>query len=157
MNQVKEFDKRLKKTEDVSFLMAKVMTLIFGTFGCFLMLLPLTGSNINAMVENLALFPILLLGMAVLVYLSPYMHMNQNGKNVSIYKMLRFLPVERKEICQVRKEYLNKFIVKIGIISFTFQQIGAVLDHSWSVGNVCYPIIVIALAWGAGWIYIHIE
>ncbi|MBE5961881.1 MAG: hypothetical protein E7256_10985 [Lachnospiraceae bacterium] len=157
MNQIKEFDKRLRKTEDVSFVIAKCMGWIFGVIGCFLMILPLSGNTIGEMLDNLALLPIFLLSMTVLIYLSPYMRIKQGGRTVSIYKILKFLPVGKEEICQVRMEYLNHLVLRIGVIIFIMQQAGAMIDKSSSIGNVLYPLVVTGAAWLAGYIYIRMD
>ena len=71
-------------------------------------------------------------------------------KGTSIYMVLRWMPVEEEVIYKVRREYLDRLVLKVTIVIFVLQQIGALLDHSWNLWNIVYPLAIAGLIWLSG-------
>ncbi len=109
--------------------MRRVCLVLFYSIGSCLMLLPF-GSSAWALVSSVMLF----LG-AMHFYIAPYMRCVENGKSVSLYVKLKWMPVSKREFLAVRRGYLRKFCVGTGVFLWILQQIGACLACTW--GNAC--------------------
>ncbi|MFA9375784.1 MAG: hypothetical protein ACERKZ_03410 [Lachnotalea sp.] len=73
------------------------------------------------------------------------MKIKENGKQITIYEKLKWVPVSKTDIFKVRLKYLIKYCIKIEIIIMILQQIGACIYKYWDITNVLYPLIIIIL------------
>ncbi len=149
MEQVKSFDRMRKKLDDYYFLMNCVIKNIYLFIGCAFALLPVSEGDMTF--YGCGIF---LLSMAAVLHLAPYQVVREKGKPASIYEKCKWLPVSRKVIRKVRREYLFQFSVKIGIAVFLCQMFGAALSGKAGFGNVAFPVLVWLLVWGIGNFYI---
>lgn len=143
MEKVKEFDKMLEKINDYDFVMIKFVVYICVTLGCLLMIMPFDEMN-----SLLCVGPYLLCSIGVYFYLSLYLYIGKEKK--SVFSVLKWMPVEENEIYKVRREYLDRFVLKIAVVIFVLQQISAVIDHSFNIWNILYPLAVAVLIWLSG-------
>ncbi|MBQ3512774.1 MAG: hypothetical protein IJA32_03090 [Lachnospiraceae bacterium] len=146
MDRVKKFDRMLEKIEDYKFVMSKFVMYLCLVLGCSWMLIPL---NRGEPFFWLISYYIIFFGIAC--YLKSY---GCAEKGTSIYMVLRWMPVDKKEIYKVRREYLDRLVLKVAIVIFVLQQAGALLNHSWNVWNIVYPLATAGLIWLSGVLYI---
>lgn len=143
MDRVKKFDRMLEKIEDYKFVMSKFVMYVCLVLGCFWMLMPFNREEpFFWMISYYIIF------FGVSCYLNSYASMENKG--TSIYMVLRWMPVEEKVIYKVRREYLDRLVLKVTIVIFVLQQIGALLDHSWNLWNIVYPLAIAGLIWLSG-------
>ncbi|MCM1162361.1 MAG: hypothetical protein NC412_14235 [Roseburia sp.] len=152
VEQVKSFDRMRKELDSYYFLMYSMEKYIFLFIGCALMMLPVLEGDL--IVYCVSAF---LLSMSADFHLSPYQRVKENGKIIGIYEKCKRLPVSRKDIRKVRREYLFQFSVKIGIAALLSQLFGAALAGKVSFWNVLYPVAVWLLVLGVGNLDIFFE
>lgn len=142
MDRVKKFDRMLEKIEDYKFVMSKFVMYLCLVLGCSWMLIPLNrGESFFWLISYYIIF------FGIACYLKSY---GCAEKGTSIYMVLRWMPVDKKEIYKVRREYLDRLVLKVAIVIFLLQQVGALLDHSWNVWNIVYPLAIAGLIWLSG-------
>lgn len=135
MEAVKAFDAEWKKQNSWNFLMNRVCGILCFAPGAILMLLPVDTdiwTPLNSMI---------LLIWAMHFYLMPYMRYVENGRSVSLYAKLKWMPVSKKEFLAVRRGYLLKFCLKTGGCIWILQQIGACLARTWGAENALFPLV----------------
>ena len=103
------------------------------------------GSSAWALVSSVMLF----LG-AMHFYIAPYMRCVENGKSVSLYVKLKWMPVSKREFLAVRRGYLRKFCVGTGVFLWILQQIGACLACTWGAENALFPLAFTAALYLVG-------
>lgn len=135
MEAVKAFDREWKRHNSWDFLMSRVCCILFSVFGSGIMLIPIEKDERYPFIWSL-----LLLIWAVDFYIRPYLRYTEDGRAVGIYEKLKWMPVSRKDILKVRREYLAKFCLKVGAVILVLQQIGACLSRSWWIFNLLAPI-----------------
>ncbi len=136
MEAVKAFDLEWKKQNSYYFLMYRFITILLTTLGICTMFIPIDKTEIVRTSIN----PLLLLIWGMHCHLAPYLTCVEEGKSISIYEKLKWMPVAKRRIQAVRREYMIKFCVKAGAAMFIVQQIGGILDGSWGIFNVLYPL-----------------
>ncbi|MDE7300407.1 MAG: hypothetical protein K2N94_16540 [Lachnospiraceae bacterium] len=92
------------------------------------------------------------LGMAVMFRIQPYIYMIENSVRIST--VLVYIPVDKALLRRVRRGYLRRYLIKLGIVVLIFQQIGALIDGCWSVWNLIYPVALICFLYLEGLAYI---
>ena len=147
MEQVKNFDKKLEKIENYEFVMSKFVMYLSLIPGCFWMIVPFEEKETFLWMTSYNVFAI-----GIYCYLRPYLYIGK--EKTSVFHVLNWMPIEINEIYKVRRQYLDGVILKISIVSFIFQQIGAVLAHSWGIWNIIYPLAIGGLVWLSGVLYI---
>ncbi|MCM1256860.1 MAG: hypothetical protein NC307_03305 [Roseburia sp.] len=140
MEAVKAFDREWKKQNSWDFLMSRVCKILFSLCGAGLMFIPVEKNDWHSFVWSL-----ILLVWAMHFQIRPYMRYTEEGSEVSIYEKLKWMPVSRKDIFKVRREYLAKFCLKVGAVTLALQQIGACLSHSWEIFNLLAPVALAIL------------
>lgn len=148
--QILAFDRELIECDPDRTIAMKVLYMIMGVLGCFVMVFPF-----DPKVESdWSIFYILawmFLGMSVIFRLQPYISIGNQGR---ICTLLSYIPVDKALFCQVRRQYLCRYLIKVGILCFLFQQLGALFDHSWSIWNLIYPAATLLFLYLAGLAYI---
>lgn len=147
MEQVKNFDKMLEKIENYDFVMSKFVMYLCLSLGCFWMIVPLEEKDTFLWMTSYYIFSI-----GIYCYLKPYLHIGK--EKTPVFYVLSWMPVEANEIYKVRQEYLSRMILKITVVSFSLQQVGAVLNHSWGIWNIVYPLVIAGLVWLSGVLYL---
>lgn len=80
---------------------------------------------------------------APLYYMMPYQQFRENGKSVSLYKKIKYLPVDIRQVKIVRVEYLLAFLKKTFIAAMIVQLISTLLFyHTLSIWNIVYVLIL---------------
>lgn len=143
MEQMLEFDRRLKETDSYRFLMSKFVTCIFTVLGSMMTLLPVEKET-----GSVLFFSFWMLGMAVTFHMTPYLYVNQNGKNISVYGVLKQTPVERKVYIKARRKRLVAYWRKLGIAALALQTIGTIAGCGFEfkplLGGAVYVITLFA-------------
>lgn len=135
METVKAFDREWKKHNSWKFLMYRVCCILFSVFGAGIMLVPVERDD-----WSMAVWSFILLIWAVHFHIAPYLKVMEEGKEVNIYEKLKWMPVSKREVFAVRREYLAVFCLKAGAVMVVLQQIGACLSHNWGILNLLFPI-----------------
>lgn len=144
MEKVKKFDAELKEMYRYEFLINKILWVAFTVIGEILMMLPAEPFRISILLAA----PSWMFLLGVHFYLRPYMFVTESGKAVSIYQKLAWMPVSKKEIWSVRKEYLNKYCRKVLVIAIILHLVGALVNHSVSIFDLLYPVGSVLIVWG---------
>ena len=147
MERIKQFDINLKKMENYNFVISKFLMYLFLILGCLWMIVPFEKKETFLWTTSYYL-----LFMGIYFYLRPYLYIGRTP----VFYVLNWMPIEENEIFKVRREYLNRIMLKITVISFLLQQIGAVLNHSWGIWNVVYPFVMAGIVWLSGIIFIKL-
>ena len=145
MEQVKKFDALYKKQESYNFLMFSIGKYIFLVAGLFLTLMTFVEGEIY-----MAVYAFVCLGWSVILHLRPYLIVFENGKQINIYKMLKWMPVRKEDIWKVRAEYLKEFMRKISIVVVIEQIIVVLFSGSFEFFNTLYVIGVLVVVWLSG-------
>ncbi|MBD5465605.1 MAG: hypothetical protein HDR22_07280 [Lachnospiraceae bacterium] len=148
IEQIKSFDRMRKKLDDYQFLMYSIGKFLFLFWGCALMMLPVSDGDFTIFGVS-----IWLLSMSAIFHLSPYQVVKEKEKTIGIYEKCKWLPVSRKDIRKVRREYLFHFSVKMGIVVLLCQLFGAALAGKVGFLNVAYPVLVWLFVLGIGNLY----
>lgn len=95
---------------------------------------------------ELIFMAILMGGLGAIVYLQPYMVFMENGKSNSIYRKIKYFPVERAEVYRFRIKKLLRFLLIIII------PVGAIhlLAAQFAYGGICLMNVVVVI--GAGFL-----
>lgn len=139
MEQVEKFDKRYKKQEDYNFLLFSVGKYIFLAIGLMLMLLPEAKSD-----KGMGFIITSLLGWSMICHIRPYMVVVEDGKQTTIYKKLKWMPVNKKDIQKVRGKYLGNYIRKLFAVALLEQIVVSVLAGCFSIFTLLYAISIVA-------------
>lgn len=148
--QILAFDRELIECDPDRVFTSKILYIIAGVLGCFMMVFPFD-PKVESDQNVLCILAWMFLGIAVIFRLQPYISIGDQGR---ICTLLAYVPVDKALLCQVRRQYLRRFLIKIGVLCFLFQQMGALFDHNWSVWTLIYPAGMILFLYLAGIAYI---
>lgn len=140
MEAVKAFDREWKRHNSWSFLMNRTCNILFFVLGAGLMLIPVERNDLDCFV-----WAFILLSWAMHFHITPYLRYTEEGREVNIYEKLKWMPVSKKNIFKVRREYLGSFCLRAGIAALILQQIGAALSKSWGIFNLLAPVALAVL------------
>lgn len=149
MDKIKAFDEEIAKMYDYEGMMSKILYVMFAFFASVCMIFPFGGAKEDRIMAWMAFC---LANMSVFQYLQPFMVV---GKT-SIYEKLKWLPVSKKEIREVRMGYLNKYCLKLFVIGVGLQQAASLLNHSFGLKSLLYPMILYLLVWLGGAVQIRL-
>lgn len=98
--------------------------------------------------EKTVIAIMLLLGVvASYMYLVPYLTFTEEGKRCRIYQKIKYLPVDKSIIQQVRVEQLLKFVLKLfPIIAVLQLGMSLIVEHRLSGWNIAY-VLWFGLLW----------
>lgn len=148
IEQIKSFDRMRKKLDDYQFLLYSIGKFLFLFCGCVLMIVPVSEGDLKFYGLSICL-----LSISAIFHLSPYQVVKEKEKTIGIYEKCKWLPVSRKDIRKVRREYLFHFSVKMGIVVLLCQLFGAALAGKVGFWNVAYPVLVWLFVLGIGNFY----
>ncbi len=147
--RIRAFDRELMEGDADWAFASKILYYIMGTLGCFMMLFPF-GPAVDPDLRVIYVLAWLFLGMAVLCRMQPYIYVA--GERISA--MLAYIPADRALMRRVRRQYLRRYLQKLGTVCLVLQQFGAFVNGTWSFWNLIYPVGMILLLYLAGIAYI---
>ncbi|MFW5630493.1 MAG: hypothetical protein ACOCNB_06875 [Acetivibrio ethanolgignens] len=150
MESVRKFDAMLKEKESETFTIAAAVMWILVLPMVIMMTFPFEAKELGIT----HLMVIYIIGMALIMYLQPYMYIKENGKVRKIYAVLEEMPVTWKDIYRVRREYLDKFCLRTGVVFVACQLLTALLRGKWTIFVVLHPLFVMGIVWFFGLSYI---
>lgn len=136
MEQLAEFDRKLKKEESYQFLMCRVLQCILLPLACLAMMIPIEDD-----------FPLMLavsfylLALSAKFYLQPYLYVKQQGKLCSIYQILKITPLNRKDYLCVRRKRLQSFLCLIAAAALCAQLAGNFLNAGVTTESVVRSLL----------------
>lgn len=136
---IREFDQKLQKctskgTEPV----ARFVIILFEVLITLVMLIPYEKGDIRMH----AVCSLILAPWPVQMYLQPYLYVKEDGKLWGIYEKLRYLPIEKRELCRVRTEYLLRFLRIPFLCGILAQLLGCLLaGQEITLGNILCPLL----------------
>lgn len=148
MEQVKKFDQELKKQYSYSFVISHFVSMIFLVLGVIL-----TPVDIEESSFPVSPFALILLFWGISLYLLPYLRITEDNLNHSspemtdVSSLLRWQPVQKREILAVRISYLNRLCLTLLLVCLAVSQLVGVLSHSWSFHNLTDPVITLLCIW----------
>lgn len=142
MEQIYKFDEKLKQINSYFFLMLAIPKYLSLVIGFCFMLFPIG--------EPLIMFAAWeMLGLAFLFHLRPYLHMKQNGKFVSIYKILKQTPIKKSVYRQARYHRMASFLLKSFAFSLLLQFAGLLLDKNMTIQSILYSVSYVVLTFAS--------
>lgn len=146
MNSLKwmeEFDKKIIEQEEFNIVLGKFLRYII-EFICFLLAtIPIQELYQEGFFHRSVMFSGMFLFLCPYFYLQPYIQIREQGKVVSIYKKLKYMPISSKDIFLSRWKYLMRYARKMGSVLLVCQLIGAFVSYKEiSIWNIIYPIFV---------------
>lgn len=155
LEKVRAFDKEMKKMYHFDFFMAKFVGWgMLGMGAVCMMPVCMTPVVFEDKLDIMAVFLLVLYSWAVMMYLRPYMAVNEPGGAVSIYEKLHYMPVKSREIMAVRMEYLNRFCARMLIVNLAVGQLAMLFEQHWHLRSLVYPLFLGVLIWIEGLLYI---
>lgn len=77
-------------------------------------------------------------------YLCPYIYINEKGKNISIYKKLKYLPLDINDAIKIRFSYLKEYIFKMIIVCILVHNASCmILNSKITAWSILYPMIIV--------------
>ncbi len=147
MNGIKRFDEERKQICQDAFLMSRFGGGLLCCLGMLFMLFPVREARDTGMLGTMLLGCVCCAN-GVCQWITPYVSIREEGRRVSIYKKLEYMPVTRAQIRKVRYGYLNRICIRLGAAAFVIQQAVSWADHSFGIVSMLF-----AAAWGAAvWI-----
>jgi len=141
---IEAFDCKLLKYEYNNIVLIKAVRYFYEALLYALFALPL--QEIKKDDKQILILISLFLVVCVFFYLQPYLLIKEEGKTVSIYKKLSYLPVSNSAISKVRCKYLFKYIRKLGLCILCIQVIASIVfERQLLVHNILYPLIMVGI------------
>ncbi len=141
---IEALDCKLMKYEYNNIVLIKAARYFFEALLYVLFAMPL--QEIKKEDRQMVIIISLFLLIAVSLYLQPYLLIKEEGKTVSIYKKLSYLPVSNSDISKVRCKYLFKYLQKIGLCILCIQVIASIVfERQLLVYNILYPLIMVGI------------
>lgn len=147
MDKVRKFDRQMEKTFESIFFYGKTGAFILCGLGLMFMMIPAGFADIPA---GAVWISCLLCVTGVNQYTHCYLKVRENGRSISIYKKLKFMPVSKAEIRKARFAHLNHFCVRLCTAGFLIQQLASLLNHSFGKTSVLSALMWAAAVWAAG-------
>ncbi|MBQ4529619.1 MAG: hypothetical protein IJA36_03250 [Lachnospiraceae bacterium] len=137
MTKIMEFDQKLVKSESTEILL-KMLGYFIEVTGLFFVLLSYGEEDYGSY----------LLG-AFWIYLGIYLHLyvyigiTENNKRVSIYGLLRYLPINIWDVYKVRLYYIGKILLKRFLLLAGFQLPIIAYTGKVALENILTPVLTI--------------
>lgn len=148
IERVRQFDQEWQKLHDYEWVISKFIMAILLFCSTPLYVIPFQEG------EVLVINVLLLQGIAVWIYMRPYLVVKEERNQYSITSVLAFCPIDSYLIRKVRVGYLRRFCGILSIVNILLQQLGAWLGKTWGIENLLYPILGSALVYACGYLYI---
>ena len=87
------------------------------------------------------------------IYLGRFIHI-KSSENTKIYDILKWLPVDADCFIQSRVRYLNKMMIKLGIIALILSHIIPACTGEWNIYCVLVPVVEMLSLWLIAYHYI---
>ncbi|MBQ4529621.1 MAG: hypothetical protein IJA36_03260 [Lachnospiraceae bacterium] len=125
--RIKAFDKKLLKSGEYSVILSRLPAYIFELL---LIVIATSGDKLSEMDVFIVMY-----AWGLTFYIAPYLNIWENRKNVSIYEVLKSLPVNQWDIFKVRVEYiakllLSRFLIMLGLQIPGFMMTGKILKEN---------------------------
>lgn len=145
MDAIKIFDERFKPLNSYYALGCKVVKYIFGFAALALMFFfPVTDDNLF-----LNFYAVLAFCYTIVMHIEPYLYLKSNKVSVSVFKLMRDAPVNRKTFINSRLHYLYKYVVKLAIMSVAIRLFSIfVLEDCVSLERIIASLLGIAVCFG---------
>lgn len=150
MNNVFEFDKIFLGIIDKELIYIKMIRKIMKIVAVFIMLIPMQATFAFLIFINSFVL------MIEIVYFTKITFVRENGKSISIYEKMIYIPVDFADMYDIRKTELRRDNINYLVICLLVQNVSAVFFHMWSIGSLVYPVIASALIYLAGYVVIRV-
>ncbi len=147
IDKIKKFDRQLEQACESSFFNGKAGSFMLCGLGLLFMMIPV---ELSEVMISIVCAGCILCMTGVYQYMQIYLKAWEGGKNVSVYKKLKYMPVAKAEIRKVRFGYLNRFCIKISTAGFFLQQLMSFLNHSFGLTSVLFAAAWAAFIWITG-------
>lgn len=154
---LKEFDKMNRKYNSYTILGYKVVGIIYGILSFFMVMIPIQEWGFEEIKINL--WKIIDIRMQFILFMSVYIIyfmyykylqvISIEKQQVSIYKMLKEVPISPRVICRDRAKKLFLFGAKITIAFLVIQIFSSIIFlHEVTIWNVAIPLLDGVVAYG---------
>lgn len=107
--RIKEFDKKLLKSGEYFVTISRLPAYICEIL---LLIIAISGDKLSEIDYCIVMY-----AWGLTFYIAPYLNIWENRKNVSIYEVLKYLPVNQWDIFKVRVEYIAKLLlIRLGVM-----------------------------------------
>lgn len=136
MEQLAEFDRKLKKEESYQFLMCRVLQCILLPLACLAMMIPIEEDFLLMLAVSFYL-----LALSAKFHMQPYLYIKQQGKLCSVYQILKTTPLKRKDYLCARRKRLQSFLCLIAAAALCGQLVGNFLDAGVTTGGIVRSLL----------------
>ena len=136
MERIKEFDRLYRETEKDWMVVNTMMNCILKPIIFIAMMLPiqLFTWDDSYLFSSMSMLLIII----IVIQMQQYVQIKENGKIVSIYEKLEYIPISKKDIFMARLQYLGKEWRRCMLLALIAQLIGAGFNHKVSIWNFIY-------------------
>lgn len=142
MDKVREFDEKILRMDSDKILLRRMAAYFFEFLIGIAVLLFCYESNWQAMHWVVAVN----YSFAIKIHIDVYMIIYEEQHSISIYQLLKKIPVNPRDIFKVRLSYLWKILYKRLVIFYILQLPFLAYHNKVTVVNIVYPIAVIGIA-----------
>jgi len=157
MEKMKQFDEKLREFKDYDYnrVLYRFLTGIFVFIGSITFFAPL--SEIEWKEDwQLPFLAVVFLSVGVMYYMVPYLQIGNLQNRMSIYELLRYMPIGRKTIRRNREKILFKVVAKITVLILCIQVIMTLLiERKLGICNVLYPLGMGCIIFLIGWVQVY--
>lgn len=139
MDRVREFDRKVRQDREYAEWFYKV-PMWFAEGMALFMICFVQSENIKMIFIWMMCY-----GSFVCTDLNMYAGMYEKGKNISVYELLEYFPVSKKDIFRVRLGYLINKMKKHIWVMYLFQVIYIVGEKKIGVENFLIPLITVGI------------
>lgn len=140
MNALAKFDEELKKANSYEILGIKVLKWIFTFIGMGLMItVPVTDEKMVPLMTWSFLW------VCVMWHIREKCYFMQDGKRISVYKIIGRTPINRRMYIENRCKYLFPYLIKFAVAAEVMQIIGLLLEGRFDVQGILKTLVILVI------------
>lgn len=140
MNALGKFDDEFMKANSYEILGTTIIKWIFTFIGMGLMItVPYAEEKIVGYMTWASL------GVCVMSHLKKVCYFMKEGKKVSVYKILRRTPINRKMYIENRCRYLFSYLIKFAVVAEVMQIIGLLIEGRFDAWGILRTLVILAI------------
>lgn len=144
--KIKNFDKKREQYEDYNIVITKFIRYLIEIIWAPMLMIPVQEFGKDWKILFFCGWPLSFT--AIAIFLSNYMNILQGGREtVSIYTVLKYTPVDMREVFYVRLGYLYHYCKKKLLLYLLFQVTASlIIVKTLSIWNILLPIFWVGIA-----------
>lgn len=140
MNALARFDEELKKANSYEILGIKLLKGIFTFLGMALMItVPYTDEKVVPFIVWTFLWG------CVMGHIREKCYFMQNGKRISVYKIIGRTPVNRKMYIKNRCSHLYSYLIKFAAVAEFMMLIGLLIEKEFNFAGIIRTLVILVI------------